>query len=83
MEDKISLILDERVSEYGSIPAFFICVSKNFVLQNCYAPENELFFRKNVPEKSSNTGVLQALRVHYGGKRAVSQAFYPYRGSDK
>ncbi len=64
------------------MPAFFTCVSKKFfALQNCFAPENELFFRKNVPEKGSNASVLQAFRVHYGGKRAVSQAFYPYRGS--
>ena len=64
------------------MPAFFTCVSKKFfVLQNCAAPENELFLRQNVPEKGSNTDVLQALRVRYGGKRAVSQAIYPYRAS--
>ena len=64
------------------MPAFFTCVSKKFfVLQNCAAPENELFLRQNVPEKGSNTDVLQALRVHYRGKRAVSQAIYPYRAS--
>ena len=64
------------------MPAFFTCVSKKFfVLQNCVAPENELFLRQNVPEKGSNTDVLQALRVHYRGKRAVSQAIYPYRAS--
>ena len=82
MEDKIPLILGEKPRHTAVCLRFSPASQKNFfVLQNCVAPENELFLRQNVPEKGSNTDVLQALSVRYGGKRAVSQAIYPYRAS--
>ena len=63
------------------MPAFFTCVSKKFfVLQNCAAPENELFLRQNVPEKGSNTdriasfeGALWREKSRFSGDLSLSR----------
>ena len=51
MEDKIPLILGENLDIRQYACVFHLRLKKIFVLQNCAAPENELFYVRILPER--------------------------------